>query len=233
MRGSIRSSLLTLAAVCALPALAVGSASAAKPELLDKPAGKLLRDVNKAPTNAPDGLEFANNGNVELVTAKGTYTCTEIELGTTVVKAENPVNLAVPGGVFEGDECKIGAANMPIYFATLPSGAVGNAVNGNVAKVSITEVGGVKNAGISDLKFSWNLPGVGFCTANLNGLTGSVANGVGSLVEDRPPNLNVQFTKIKVPITASGGVGCPAEGELTGNFFLETPSTTTDTAFVN
>jgi hypothetical protein len=224
--------LLAALAVCAFAALP-GQASAAKPELLDKSAGTLLRDVNKAPTKQPDALEFANNGTLEFATGIGTWTCTEFEFATTVVKAENPVNLAVAFGVSEGDECKIGAANMPIYFATLASGAVGNPANGNVAKVSITEVGGVKTATISDLKLAQNIPGIGFCTANLNGLTGSVANGVGALVEEKTPNLNVQFTKIKVPITASGGVGCPAEMELTGNFFLETPSTLTDTAFVN
>jgi hypothetical protein len=232
MRGPIRSVLLAALAACAFAAF-VGQASAAKPELLDKAAGTLVRDVNKAPTNAPDAFEFVNNGNVELVTKVGTITCTEIEFGTTVLKAENPINLAVPFGVAEGDECNTGGANVPTYFNTLATGPVGNSANGNVAKVSVTEVGGVKTATISDLKFTQKLPVIGFCTGNLNGLTGTVANGVGALVEEKTPNANVQFTKIKVSVTSSGGVGCPTEGELTANFFLETPSTTTDTAFVN
>jgi hypothetical protein len=87
-------------------------------------------------------------------------------------------------------------------------------------------------ATVNDLKFSQNIPGIGFCTGDLNGITGTVTNSEGPFVEEKTPNLNVQFTKQKVAITSSGGTNCPKEGELTANFFLETMSTKTDTAWV-
>jgi hypothetical protein len=198
----------------------------------DKTRTTLLRDVNTTPAHQPDALELANNGNVELKTTPGTITCGEVELGSTVVSNTAALaKLALPFGVAEGDNCNVSGLNVPTYFDTLAAGPVGNAANGNVASITFTEPkAGEVTATLTDLKLSHNIPGIGFCTSNLSGIKAPVTNVMAGFVEENPPNLNVQFTKVKVPIT--GVTGCPAEGEFTGNFFLETPSTTSDTGFV-
>jgi hypothetical protein len=232
MRGSTRIGLLAVSLVC-LFAFVASSAFAGPRFWTDKTKTTLLRDVNATPKNQPDALEFANNGNVVLETGIGTITCTEIEFGTTVVSnTETLAKVALPFGVAEGDNCSTPiAGQVATYFDTLANGAAGNATNGNVASVTVTEPGGVKTATVNDLKFSQNIPGIGFCTGNLNGITGTITNEE-FVNEEKTPNLNVQFTKAKVPIESSGGIGCPKEGTLTANFFLETMSTKTDNAFV-
>jgi hypothetical protein len=232
MRGPIRTGLLAVS-LCCLFALIAGSASATTAELLDKKEGNLLRDVGREPKNQPDAGEFVNNGTVELVTTAGTIKCTEIEFGTTVVK--NPgVTLGLPFGVAEADNCSVAGVNVPTLFDTTNEGAVGTP-GGVVASVTVEKVGAEFIATLHNLKFSQKVPlvgGTGFCTGNLNGLTGVVRNAEGALVEEKTPNLNVTFTKVKVPIENAGAEKCPKEGELTANFFLETPSTETDTAFI-
>jgi hypothetical protein len=225
--------LTGLAAALLVGALSAAPALAGPRFWTDKTKTTLLRDVTATPEHQPDAAEFVNNGNVELKTNIGTITCTEIEFGTTVLSNTTSLaRLALPFGVAEGDNCSTFTGEVPTYFDTLASGAVGNAANGNVASVTVTEPGGVLTATVNDLKFSQNIPGIGFCTGDLNGITGAITNSEGPFVEEKTPNLNVQFTKAKVAITASGGVGCPKEGELTANFFLETMSTKTDTAWV-
>jgi hypothetical protein len=232
MRGSTRIGLLAVSAV-SLFALVASSALAGPRFWTDKTKTILLRDVNATPKNQPDAGEFVNNGNVVLETSLGNITCTEIEFGTTVVSnTETLAKLALPFGVAEGDNCSAPVVGQVLtYFDTLTNGVVGNATNSNVASVTVTEPGGVKTATVNDLKFSQNIPTVGFCTGNLNGITGTITNEE-FVTEEKTPNLNVQFTNVKVPIESSGGVGCPKEGTLTGNFFLETMSTKTDNAFV-
>jgi hypothetical protein len=234
MRGSTRIGLMAISLVCMF-ALTATSALAGPRFWTDKTKTVALRDVNTEPSpKQPDALEFVNNGTVALVTSKGTINCTELEFGGTVLSnTEALAELAVPFGVAEGDNCTIGGANVPTYFDTLANGVVGNAGNGKVASITVTEPAkGTFQANVHNLKFSQNIPGIGFCTANVDGKNGVVTNVTEGFVEEASPNLNVQFTKAVLPVISTGGVGCPETGELTGNFFLETPSTMSDTAFV-
>jgi hypothetical protein len=234
MRGSTRGGLMAVSLVCILAFSAVSAFADADDQLLNKAAGTALRDVKATPANQPDAAEFVNNGNVELVTSAGTIVCTEMEFGTTVVNNKaGEVTLALPFGVAEQDNCNVLGKNVPTYFDTLESGAVGNAANGKVATITVADSGAGSKivATVRDLKFSQELPLIGFCTGNVDGKTGTVTNVTAGFVEESTPNLNVQFSKVAIPI--EGGSSCPKTGELTGNFFLETPSTNTDTAFFN
>jgi hypothetical protein len=185
-------------------------------------------------------LEFVNNGEVKLATASFTQVCTEIELGATVLHNEvGKVQLALPFGVFEGDNCQVAGTRIPNYFDTLNSGAVGNQANGEVARITIADENNSTKlmAKVENLTFSFKVFGVGgsgFCVADVNGKTAQVENSEHEFVEETLPNLNLQFTETAIPIADGEGVvapHCPSEGKLTGNFFLETPSTTTDTAW--
>jgi hypothetical protein len=216
-------------------ALTASSALAIPRLWADKTLTTALRDVTTEPSKGqPDSLEFNNNGNVTLVTSIGTVTCTELEFGSSVLNNNGTTApaLAIPWGVAEADNCSApGLANIQTLFDTLTTGVVGEA--GTTASVTIT---GTKVLGFTgtlhNLKFSQKLVAA-WCTGSLGGLTGKINNSEGPFVEESPPNLNIQFTEIKVPITKTGGTGeCPTEGKLTGNFFLETPSTATDTAWV-
>lgn len=230
MRGSTRIGLLAVSLVCMFALMVTSAFADADDQLLDKKAGTALRDVKATSANQPDAVEFvANSEGVLLETTALNITCTEMAFGSTVLSnAAGAVELAVPFGVAEGDTCTV-----PTYFDTLATGPVGNSANNKVASVSIADTGAGTEivATVHNLKFSLNIPGVGFCTGNLDGLTGKVSNSEGPFVEEAPPNLNVQFTKAKVPVT--GAEKCPTEGKLTANFFLETPSTGTDTAWFN
>ena len=245
MRGPIRIGLLAVSLVCMFAFSAAAALGDSTDELRDKKAGALLRDVNTAPAGQPDALEFVNNGNLVLSGLAGleeAITCKEAEFGTTVLQAKATeakpsTQLAIPFGVVEGDECETKAGGLkfkvPTWFDTLASGAVGNSVNGNVATVNISDKSPETpiTATLHDLKFSQNIGGK-FCVGNLDGLAGTVANSEGPFVEEKIPNLNVQFTNVVVPVSnAVGSTGCPTEGKLTANFFLETMSTTTDTAW--
>jgi hypothetical protein len=237
MRGPTRIGLLAISLVCMF-AFVAASASAAERQLFNeenKTTRKLLRDVNtKPPTGAlqPDALEFVNNGTAKLAIAGlGTIECSEIEFGTTLVNNDgvNALKLAIPFGVAEGDNCTLaGVGNVPTYFDTLANGAVGSGTN--VASVTVTGANpGPYTAVVHDLKFSQNIGGK-FCTAEVNLAQGKVANSKGLFVEEKTPNLEAKFEKVKLAV--SGEAGCPTEAELTANFFLETPSTTTDTAWI-
>ena len=246
MRRPIRISLLAVSLICMFAFSTAAALGDATDELRDKKAGTLLRDVNAAPKNQPDAAEIVNNGNVVLSGLAGleeAIICKEVEFGKTVLRAKatvaNPsVLLAIPFAVAEGDECETKAGGLkfevPTYFDTLASGAVGNSVNGNVATVNIADnspTEAINTATLHDLKISQNIGGK-FCVGNLDGIAGVVANSEGPFVEEKTPNLNVQFTNATVAITnATGSTGCPTEGKLTANFFLETFSTGTDTAW--
>jgi hypothetical protein len=236
MRSSTRIGLLAVSLVCMF-AVAAASAFGAERQLFNEEAvgtRKLLRDVNtKPPTGAlqPDALEFANNGNAKLAIAGlGTIECSEIEFGTTLVNNNGvtALTLAVPFGVAEGDNCLLaGVGNVPTYFDTLANGAVGS--GGNVASVTITGANpGPYTVEVHNLKFSQNIGGK-FCTGELNTLKGKVSNSKGPFVEEKTPNLEAKFESA---IPVSGEAGCPTTATLTAAFFLETPSTTTDTAWI-
>jgi hypothetical protein len=215
------------AALVAMVAMAFAAASAGAfvPELRDKKAGTALRDLTSTPTNQPDAGEFVNSTEVKLATKAGTIVCTEIEFGTTVVKNRNKeVTLAVPFGVAEGDNCTVGVAQVPTYFDTNNLGAVGTGAS-TVATVTVTGAG---TATVHNLSFSQNIPGVGFCTGEVSGLSGTVANGTEPFGEEGATGLTVKFeTEVSI-----SGTGCEAalgaKAKLTGTFRLETPSTATD-----
>ncbi len=215
---------------------AVAGPAVATPRLwTDKSETTLLRSVKTPPRNQPDALEFANNGSVAfLLTRSGaqkTILCNEVEFGTTVL-ANNELNskgvaetkLAMPFGVAEGDNCttqnSAGSLEaVPTYFDTTVAGVV---------PVTITITGGPPFiATVHKLKFSQNIEGT-FCTETLEGIKGEVTNGAEPFVEEMPPNLSVGVKGV-------GTVVCPGSKgkvELTARFFLETMSTTTDTAFI-
>jgi hypothetical protein len=233
MRGSTRIGLMAISLVCMFAFMVATAFGDADDQLLNQKAGVALRDVASTPTNQPDAAEFVNNGNVVLETSLGTITCTEEEFGATVLKNKpGEVELAIPFGVAEGQDCTSPLGEVPTYFDTLATGAVGNSANSKVASVSIADTGaGTKIvATMHNLKFSQKI-GTIFCTGNLDGIVGEVTNSEGPFVEEEKPNLNVQFTAQKVAV--AGEAGCPTEGKLTANFFLETPSTGTDTAWFN
>lgn len=238
MRGLRRIGLLAISLVCMFALMATSAFAAAEREIFNEEgAGRVkLREVASLPKNQPDSIEFVNNGNVELVTSVGTITCKEIEFGTTVVVntgiLNQPLKLAIPFGVAENDECTV-----PTYFDTNNKGAVGTGAT-EVASVTITGTAGVEpyKAKFANLNFSQNVPGVGFCTGEVGGagVEGKVANQKGPFVEEKQPNLNVKFAAVTIPIKKSEGAqeNCPTSGKLTAEFLLETPSTATETAWV-
>jgi hypothetical protein len=230
MRGPTRIGLLALSLVCLFASMAA-SAFSAERRVFDKKGGTALRDVNSTPSkNQPDAIEFVNNGASKLATSVGTIECTELEFGTTLVNNDgvSALRLAIPFGVAEGDNCNLaGVGNVPTYFDTLANGAVGNAANGNVASATITGAVAPFTATLHDLKFSQNIAGK-FCTGELDKVEGKVENSSGPFVEEKTPNLEL---KIEKEVTVSG-TGCPTTAKLTANFFAETPSTTTDTAWI-
>jgi hypothetical protein len=230
MRGSTRIGLLAVSLTCLFAFMATSALSAER-RVFDKKGGTALRDVNSTPNkNQPDAFEFVNNGVAKLAIPTGTIECSEMEFGTTLVNNDgvSALKLAIPFGVAEGDNCNLtGVGNVPTYFDTLTNGAVGNSANGNVASVTITGAASPFTATLHDLKFSQNIAGK-FCTGELDKVEGKVANSEGPFVEEKTPNLEL---KIEKAITVSGE-GCPTTATLTANFFLETPSTTTDTAWI-
>jgi hypothetical protein len=224
-------------AVLSVGAILTASALAAPRLWTDSTAKTLLRSVKTAPINQPDALEFANEGSVAFILMSGgaqkTILCNEVEFGNTVVlnnelnKATNllETKLAMPFGVAEGDNCTSQTSagtveTVPTYFDTNPAGDV---------PATITLTGGPPFfATIRKLKFSQNIEGK-FCTATVEGVMGEVTNGAEPFVEESPPNLTVAI-KAPIPVVC-GKTKVPAE--LIARFFLETMSTTTDTAFIS
>jgi hypothetical protein len=218
--------------VLVLGALSAAPAFAKSPHLYTDHFEKvLLRSVVETPKNQPDALEWANDGPVFFtfeVTGEPPVECSEMELGTTVVanhvnaKGLEETKLAMPFGIAEGDDCiqnfPAAPLQVPTYFDTTAAGVV-------PAVVTITG-GPPFIAKITKLKFSLDKAGT-WCT--LGGEpTGELINVGEGFVEESPPNLNVTLA------TKTGGVcgGKKFSGTFVGNFFLETMSTTTDTAWV-
>jgi hypothetical protein len=226
---------LAVSALALLIGAAVTASSVAAPRLwTDKTETTLLRSVKTAPANQPDALEFVNEGPVAFVYMSPgvtkTIVCNELEFGTTVLLNNEPVNgvletkLALPFGVAEGDNCVTHSSTgaeipVPTYFDTAANGAV-------PATISLTGPPFVGT--IHKLKFSQNIEGR-FCTVSAEGVTGAVSNVTEGFVEESPPNLNIAI-KAVVPAVCPGVKGVKVE--IIARFFLETMSTTTDTAFI-
>lgn len=229
--------LLAVAAFAVVPAVA-----SAAPRIFNKKGGALLRDVKMAPALQPDAGEFVNNGPVVLETGVGPITCTEEEFGTTVVtNAEVELKLGLPFGVAENDECKNATVGeVHTYFDTNEQGAVGEGAT-TVASVTVTGAAEPFTATFHNLKFSQHIVANGnWCTGTVSNKTAKVTNGTEPFVEqDGTPEpakaLKVKFEKAKIPVAASPGQTCAlagTEAELSGEFYLETPSTETEGAFI-
>jgi hypothetical protein len=186
--------------------------------------------LTSTPRLQPDALEFNNQGAVELqLGPAGTppVVCKELEFGTTPVINNGflQTRLALPFGVAEGDTC-VGVSSagtsitVPIYFDTLPTGAV---------PAFITVTGGPPFvATFHRLRLSVDREGQ-FCTANLEGVTGEFFNVTGGFVEEAPPNLLLVIKFAPISVACEGAV---TTGHITALFYLESMSTTTDTAFI-
>jgi hypothetical protein len=236
-----------------MSALLVGALSAAPtfahvPQFwTDKTETTLLRSVTSLPSKLqPDAMEFVNNGPIETTirtiptmkektVEERTVACTEVELGTTVL-VNNPEGgktleneLAMPFGIAEGDSCAepAGGPAIPTYFDTSAAGVV---------PARVTFSGGPKPtpifATIHKLKLSENIGGF-FCTLTLEGAKAEVNDSTGPFTEEAPPNLNLQFTRAPLTGSCEGKIVRKLKGEFTANFYLETMSTLTDTAWIN
>jgi hypothetical protein len=224
-----------LASVLAASGLSAASASAFPQLWTDSSKSTLLRSVSSTPINQPDAMEFVNNGPLTLEGsssgANPGVICSEVEFGTTVVKnnATEEVRLALPFGVAEGDNCSIPGTtlNVPVYFDT-------NAAGGGVAFITIG-VGPAYLTTIHNLKLSLNISG-NWCTAQqptTAGITGEMRNWAGPFVEEEPNNLNVHFEKAPVSVVCTiASKKVKYTSTLTGDFYVETMSAATDTAWV-
>jgi hypothetical protein len=218
--------------VLVLGALSAAPAFAKAPHLFTNVTETVpLRSVLATPKNQPDALEWAAERPMLFTfgeaTKEGPVECNEVELGTTVVangvnaKGVEETKLALPFGVAEGDDClqSIPGAviEVPTYFDT---GATG------VVPATITITGGPPFiATVHKLKFSLNKAGT-FCTVTTEP-SGELVNQPEGFVEESPPNLHVT-------LAGTTSVLCgmkKSTGTFVGLFFLETMSTTTDTAW--
>ncbi len=217
-----------------------------------------LRDHRGANNENPqvDSLEWVNEGEVAFTleprAPTGFVLCDEVELGTTVLvnSGEEETKLVLPWGVAEGFSSELRrepersrgcrtAATEPVhtYFDILRNGAVGTELR--VASITFPEPEAAREAAeerwtveVHNFSISQRLAG-SFCTVHLSGVRGTTENVTEGFVEESPPNLNITFTEQKLAVTPAGkGQRCPQEEELNARFFLETPSTETDTAFL-
>jgi alpha-tubulin suppressor-like RCC1 family protein len=185
-----------------------------------------LRSVTSTPIDQPDALEFVNSGPmvIELSNKRAPHAC-EVEFGVTVLvnNGTAQTKLALPFGIAEGNSCKEGEEIAPTYFDTRANGSV-------PATITIGGAGPTYTATVHRLKLSQNIGGT-FCTETVNNVTGTLTNVTAGFVDEAPPNLTLQITHAPIKIS------CPASelkvtATLTASFFLETPSTATNTAFV-
>lgn len=227
--------LVGLVAGLAVAGLSAAPASAFPQFWTDSTKTTLLRDVSTLPKNQPDAMEFVNNGPVLIEAASSGINpgviCTEVEFGTTVVKnnATEEARLAMPFGVAEGDNCFIPGTTLsaPVYFDT-------NAAGAGVAYITVG-VGPSFITTIHNLKLSLNISG-NWCTAqqvSAAGIQGEMRNWAGPFVEEEPNNLNVQFENAPISILCTiGSKKVKYTSSLTGNFYVETMSAATDTAWI-
>jgi hypothetical protein len=231
-RTSLMRRLLVGAVAAALSGFVfAASASAAEfPQLWTNSTQTVpLRSVKSSPVNQPDALEFGNTQGPMVVPSgikEFPVLCNEVEIGTTVLvnSGTEETKLAVPFGVAEGDNCIHREATgreviTPTYFDT---GAAGN----TAAQITIPK-GEPFEAILHKLKMSLNR-GSTFCTTSGEGIPGTIGNVTEGFVEESPPNLSMIFSG---PVTTICGK-TKEVGTFFVDFFLETMSTTTDTAFV-
>jgi len=231
--------LAGLASAMVVGLLASASASAA-PRFFEGKGGPLLRSVSSLPSkNQPAAIEFSAVEGVtwtlkflpETTKEEIQVRCTELEVGTTVVTnaietLENENKLAMPFGVAEGDDCFSGPAGLvPTYFDTNAAGVVPATITFGGVLPAIT-------AKLHKLKMSWEIkPGI-FCTGTFENTPGEVIDVGGPFKEESFPNTFIQFKG--APFTGS----CATKpikkfnGEMTGALFVETPSTITDTVWI-
>jgi hypothetical protein len=221
--------LAGLTGLLVLGALSASTAFGASPTLWTNSTEVTpLRSVTSTPKNQPDALEFSGEMRSNPGGAIG-INCSEVEIGTTVVgnnslvKSVVETKLALPFGVAEGDSCTdASGAATPTYFDTNASGAV-------IGDIKITGGPGPPFvAEIEKLKLSQNRA-KGFCTLSLAGVKGEISNPTGGLVEESPPNLTAVFSSTGIPVTCGSA---KFKEVFAASFFLETPSTTTDTAWI-
>jgi hypothetical protein len=199
MRGSARSGLVAVAAVCVFAF--VSSNALADPNLFY---------TNSAETQAlPDAqgnnggvkgfgypVEFGNSGNLTLTATGFSNTCTEGELDTYVNhNTEALVDAALVGGQFECES--------PTYLAT-PSTA--DAVFKGANEVVVKELKFLVQVGPANCVFSTPAAGV-------KGTWANAANGEEEL------GSTVEFSAVTLTGT---GTGCPPSGTLTAKFGAET-----------
>ena len=214
-------------------AFAASATAAAFPQLwTDSTKTVPLRSVATTPANQPDALEL--NGQMSFPSGlrpagEPLVRCNEVELGTTVVVNTGAVEtkLARPFGVAEGDNCRREREGSPVgpvtptYFDTTAGGSV-------PASITIPAGGPPFNVVIHKLRLSFDREGV-FCRVTLEGVPGALENATEGFVEEAPPNLSMIFNG--PPVSTVCGKAKEV-GPFGGIFFLETMSTTTDTAFV-
>ncbi len=225
MSKRLAAGLMFVLAAAVLYAPATTSAAAFPQFWTTSAKTKLLRSVAVLPKNQPDAMEFDNESPVVIgiSSSEEPIFCNEVEIGTTVVvnSGELETKLALPFGVAEGDNChqRIPGAELevPTYFDTTAAGVVPATIT--VAPPNI--------ATLHKLKLSHDKKGV-FCTSVLEGLKGPIENAAEPFVEESPPNLKLA---LEGP-TAVTCAGKKTAGFFMGHFFLETMSTTTDTAFL-
>jgi hypothetical protein len=228
--------------VCLASALAFGAlfASSAAASLFqlwtDSTKTTLLRSVSTEPKNQPDALEFVGELSFKFLSETNVQ-CHEVEFGTTVVvnspegEAKTGENkLAMPFGVAEGDNCsnegvEEGGSPVQVFFDTSGGGSVPATIT-----YGKPGAGGALVGRLHKLKMSVFTP-ARKCTVIIpEGTELIFENPTGGLVEEAPPNLQAHTSEVAV--TAS----CPPEKKQKwtwrAEFFLETPSTVTDTAFM-
>jgi hypothetical protein len=200
MRGSVRSGLIAVAAVC-LFALFASNALAADPNLFY---------TNNAETQAlPDAqgnnggvkgfgypIEFANSGNLKLTATGFSNTCEEGELDTYLNhNTEALVDAMLVGGQFE--------CEFPTFLAT-PSTA--DAVFKGANEVVVKELKFLVQVGAANCVF----------TTPVAGIKGTWTNAVGG---EEGLGSTIEFSAV----TLSGsGTGCPTSWTLTAKFGAET-----------
>jgi hypothetical protein len=199
MRGSVRSGLVAVAAVCVFAF--VTSNAVADPNLFY---------TNSAETQAlPDAqgnnggvkgfgypVEFVNSGNLTLTATNFSNTCTEGELDTYLNhNTETLVDAALVAGQFE--------CEFPTYLAT-PS--LADAVFKGTSEVVVKELKFLVQAAGANCTFTTPAAGI-------KGTWANVAKGEEEL------GSTVEFSAVSL---TGSGTGCPTTGTLTAKFAAET-----------
>jgi hypothetical protein len=197
-----------------------------------------LRDLLTEPIHQPDDLEFNGHLRITLGDQKENpgnepAECREVELGTTVrSNTSGNLQLKLPWGVAEGDECRRqpSEALVPTYFDTSATG-IGT---GSMAISEVPAGSKMYVAKITNLLLSQKYPNE-WCTINLATSAGIVENVLSEISEEGAPNLEVKFfiPAASQTCTPNGTIERHKfVGPVQGDFVLETMSTATDTAFV-